>query len=97
MPHKVDPEAKSRIRQEIMRIALKAVSLGWTPELLWEEKFWNIKGVENRPGLIATMRPGDKIVEVTENYISIERSGVVTRFYHPDRPHPWIKKGDCHE
>lgn len=91
----LDPEVKA----EIQRIALEAVSLGWTPDLLWETRFWNItKTGINRPGLAAVMRPGDKIIEVTEDYIAIKsRFGVVNKFYHPDRPHPWLKKGDCHE
>ena len=85
----LDPE----VRAEIQRIALEAISLGWTPELLWEARFWNIvPGAGNRPGLAAVMRPGDKITEVTEDYIAITKaSGIVQRFYHPDRP-PWKRK-----
>ena len=89
----LDPEVKA----EIQRIALEAISLGWTPELLWEARFWNITEAGNRPGLAAVMRLGDTITEVTEDYIAIKsRFGVVNKFYHPDRPHPWIRKGDCH-
>lgn len=99
MQNKQSKPLDSEIRAEIQRIALEALSLGWQPELLWEPRFWNAtleRG--NRPGLAALMKPGDKIIEVTEDYIAIERSsGMVHRFYHPDRPHPWIKKGDCHE
>jgi hypothetical protein len=90
----LDPQVKT----EIQRVLLEALSLGWTPEMLWEARFWNVTEAGNRPGLAAVMWPGDRIIEVTEDYIAIQRaSGVVHRFYHPERPHPWIKKGDCHE
>lgn len=83
-----------RVKAEIQRIALDALSLGWTTELLWEARFWNIKGESgNFPGLAAVMRPGDKIIEVAEDYIAIQKpSGVVHRFYHPGRSHPWARR-----
>lgn len=91
----LDPDIKA----EIQKIALEAISLGWTPELLWETRFWNIiPGAGNRPGLAALMNPGDKLGEITGDYIEIIRpSGTVHRFYHPDRPYPWKKKGDHDE
>lgn len=93
----LDPQVKA----EIQKILLEALSCGWTTDLLWEARFWNsIPGAGNRPGLAAVMRPGDKVIEVTEDYIAIKKpSGVVQKFYHPERPHPWIKikKGDNDE
>ena len=86
----INPEVEAEIR----RIALDAISLGWSPELLWEQKFWNIVNGENRPGLAACLRPGDVITDVTEDYIEIEnsRDGFKTKFYHPDREFPWKRR-----
>ncbi len=85
---RVNPQAAARIR---VREA-EALAVGWTFEQLWESRFWNITNGRNRPGLAATMRPGDKLGEITENYIEIIlKSGVVHRFYHPDRIQPWEK------
>lgn len=90
---------RPEIKTEIQKIVLDAISCGWTVDMLWEARFWNpVPGAGNRLGLAAVMWPGDKIIEVTEDYIAIQRaSGIVHRFYHPERLHPWIKKGDCHE
>ena len=77
-------------KDEIRSIVLDAMGAGWTPELLWMKEFWNVTPEGNKSGLAAVMHPGDKITEVTENYIAIQRpSGVVHKFYHPDRRHPW--------
>jgi len=82
MKRPVSPEVKEEIRS----VVLEALEAGWTPELLWEERFWNITLQGNRPGLAAVMHKGDKIIEVKEDYIAIQRpSGVVHRFFHPDR------------
>lgn len=78
------------IEAEIRRIAQDAIALGWSPELLWGDR-WNIVGIENRPGLAGCMRPGDKITAVTEDYIEILRGEHRTRFYHPDKEFPWKK------
>lgn len=80
-----------RIKAEIRRIAPDAIARGWTSELLWGQEFWNIMNGENRPGLAACMRPGDKITAVTEDYIEILRGEHRTRFYHPDKEFPWKK------
>jgi len=78
-------ELDPRCAEEIQRIAPDAVARGWSPELLWEQRFWNIcAGGENRPGLAALMRPGDRITDVTELYIETTNEGVKQRFYHPD-------------
>lgn len=85
----INPEVEAEIR----RIALDAISLGWSPEMLWETRFWNVKGIENRPGLAAVIGPGDTITEVTEKYIEItSRDGFKTRFYHPDKEFPWKRR-----
>jgi hypothetical protein len=87
-----------QVKAEIQKILLEALSCGWTTDLLWETRFWNITEAGNCPGLAAVMQPGDKLEEVTEGYIEIIRpSGVVHRFYRPGYPHPWIKKGDNDE
>lgn len=80
---------KPEVAAEIRRIAPDAIARGWTSELLWEQKFWNIVDGENQPGLAACMRPGDKITDVTGNYIEISREEKKTRFYHPDKEFPW--------
>lgn len=91
----LDPQVKT----EIQKILLEALSLGWEAQQLWETRFWNIvPGAGNRPGLAACIRPEDRIIEVTEDYIAVQKpSGVVHKFYHPERSHPWIKKGVYHE
>ena len=78
-----------RVKAEIQKIAPYAIARGWASETLWEQKFWNIVDGENRPGLAACMKPGDKITAVTEDYIEICREERRTRFYHPDRSFPW--------
>ncbi|MGI6079264.1 MAG: hypothetical protein ACOYCB_14105 [Fastidiosipilaceae bacterium] len=80
-----------RIKAEIRRIAPDAIARGWTSEMLWENRFWNIVDGVNRSGLAACMRPGDKITDVTGNYIEISREEKKTRFYHPDKEFPWKK------
>ena len=88
----------SQVKAEIQKILLEALSCGWEAQTLWEARFWNITEAGNRPGLAACMRPEDRIIEVTEDYIAVQKpSGAVQKFYHPERPHLWIKKGDCHE
>jgi hypothetical protein len=77
-------------KDEIRSIVLDAMAAGWTPELLWTETFWNVTPEGNKSGLATVMRPKDKIVEVTPDYITIKRpSGVTHKFYHPGRRHPW--------
>ena len=90
--NKQSKQLKPEVEAEIRRIALDAISLGWSPELLWEQKFWNIRGIENRPGLAACLRPEDTITDVTEDYIEISRDGIKTRFYHPEREFPWKRR-----
>lgn len=85
MGNALDPHIKA----EIQRIAPDAVAWGWYPELLWEQRFWNIVGGKNMPGLAACMRPGDRITAVTEDYIETANKGARLRFYHPDREFPW--------
>jgi hypothetical protein len=54
---------------EIERIEGQALALGWSRERLWNSNFWH-----PRPrGLAAVMDAGDRIVEVTGDYIAIER------------------------
>lgn len=72
------------IEAEIRRIAQDAIALGWSPELLWGDR-WNIVGIENRPGLAGCMRLGEIVTDVTEDYIETKHNGVKLKFYHPDR------------
>lgn len=86
---KINPQVVARIRAR----EAEALAAGWTPEQLWESKVWNIISGRNQTGLAATMRLGDQLGLVTENYIEIiRRSGVVHRMYHPDRIQPWEKR-----
>lgn len=52
---------------EIRRIETQALELGWSREHLWGAKFWPIA----ERGLAALMDPGDPIVEVTAETITI--------------------------
>lgn len=86
---KVNPQVAARVRAR----EAEALAAGWSFEDLWESRFWNIVDGMNRPGLVALMFPGDDLGEITKKYIEIIRSsGVVHRFYHPDRDHPWVKR-----
>lgn len=88
MSRPLNPEVEAEIR----RIALDAIDQGWSPEMLWESRFWNIVDGVNRTGLAACMRPGDVITNVTEDYIEICREDRRTRFYHPDRDFLWRRR-----
>ena len=79
------------VKAEIQKIAPYAIARGWSPEMLWESRFWNIVDGVNRTGLAACMRPGDRITAVTGDYIEISREEKKTRFYHPDKEFPWKK------
>ena len=85
---KVNHEVAARIRAK----QAQALAAGWSLELLWETRFWNIgSDGKNRPGLAALLKPGDDIGAVTKNCIEIIRpSGIIHRFYHPDHEQPWI-------
>jgi len=76
----------SLVKEKIRARVLDALAAGWTPEELWEERFWNFTEKGNRPGLMACMRPEQDIGEITPEYIELYRDDpvyarVVSRFY----------------
>ena len=87
-PPKVTSEVAARIRAR----ETEALAAGWSWELLWETRVWNIgTDGKNRTGLAALLRAGYDIGKITENHIEITTpSGLVHRFYHPDKEQPWI-------
>jgi len=54
------------IRAKIEAIEPEARRLGWPPELLWNASFWDLPR-----GLAAVLDPGDEIVEVTSEIITV--------------------------
>jgi hypothetical protein len=62
----MDPD----VRAEISRIESEALGLGWPAERLWARLFWP---VEER-GLASVLEPGDRIAEVTREFVLIEKS-----------------------
>lgn len=88
--NKVDPEVAARIRAR----EEQALACGWSRDLLWDTRVWNIgSDGKNRPGLAALLSPKDYIGEITENYIEIINwpGGFKHRYYHPDRQQPWVR------
>jgi hypothetical protein len=62
----------------------RALELGWTDEHLAE--------------LASLLRPGDRLGEVTVQYVEIvRRFGAAQKFYNPDAPQPWrlIREDPC--
>lgn len=79
------PKIPDAVVAEISRIEAEALAAGWKREELWESKLWAITpNGANRCGLAAVLHPGDKVVEVTGERISIRRkSGVEQNFWKP--------------
>ncbi|HOK46105.1 MAG TPA: hypothetical protein PLK67_09250 [Bryobacteraceae bacterium] len=74
-------------------ISERALSLGWRRERLYGT---GGKGsLDPRCGLVCSLKPGDRIGEVTAQSIEIilpSPSKVRHRFYNPDVEQPWIKR-----
>lgn len=68
-PKQIPPEVASEIR----RIEVQALRLGWSSERLWNYRFWPDRGVEPR-GLASMMDPGDHVIEVTADFMLIDKS-----------------------
>jgi|SRR5271155_3754172 len=73
--------------QEIARIESEAVELGWSRERLWNGAFWPHSRKQPR-GLASTLDPGDRIAEVTVDFMLIEKSNS-----HLDRLRFWRLDG----
>ena len=76
---------------EIRSREAEALALGWTKELLYGEKRWNIVNLQNRTGLAAIMQSYYEIGDITPDYIETYRfrhgTKIVQKFLHPDRLH----------
>jgi hypothetical protein len=68
-PHEKQREIDSEVVTELERIERQAFALGWPRERLWNANFW----YPWPRGLAAVMDAGDRIVEVTREYIRVER------------------------
>jgi hypothetical protein len=70
-----DPPAEipAAIASEIRRIESQALVLGWHRERLWNHRFWPHRAGKPR-GLASVLDPGDRIIEVTADFILIEKS-----------------------
>ncbi len=65
----IDPAIVSKIK----RVEAEALRLGWNPARLWNFSFWP-HTAKNPRGLASVMDPGDRVVEVTADCITIEKS-----------------------
>jgi hypothetical protein len=76
---RLDPSIES----EIKLIEWEALRLGWTRDRLWNSRFWP-HSFDHPRGLASILEAGDRIVEVTSDYIAIRRGdgrGTVQRFW----------------
>jgi len=79
-PQTSHDQIESAVAAEIRRVEPQARSLGWSQWRLWESRFW-----PGPRGLAALMEPGDQIMEVTTEWIRIQkRHGIQQRFFHFD-------------
>ncbi|MFZ0680771.1 hypothetical protein [Candidatus Binatus sp.] len=80
------PTIPAAIALEIKGIESQALALGWPRERLWSFAFWPHRGGEPR-GLASVMDPGDDVIEVTADFMLIEKSnsrGERLRFWRTD-------------
>jgi TubC N-terminal docking domain len=66
-------EIPTAIASQIKRIESQAFALGWRSERLWNFQFWPDRGGQPR-GLASVMDPGDRVVEITREFVLIEKS-----------------------
>ena len=84
-PATASPEALAMVDA----IREQALGLGWKEERLYAAG----KPLCPQSGLAAYLNPGDRIGEVTREYIQvILRSNIYQRFYNPDTDQPWVRK-----
>ena len=83
-PSAVIPAA---IAREIRRVVSQALALGWRSERLWNFQFWPHRGSSPR-GLASVMDPEDHVIEVTVDFILINKSDS-----RPDRVRFWRTDG----
>jgi hypothetical protein len=78
-----DQRIPREIATEIRRIEADAYRLGWTRERLWNRDFWPHTR-SNPRGLASVLSPGDRIVEVTEQFINLKSQRNSLRFFRWD-------------
>jgi len=66
-------EIPAMLAAEIARIESNALRLGWSPERLWNYRFLPHRAGEPR-GLASVMDPGDHVIEVTADFMLIDKS-----------------------
>jgi hypothetical protein len=64
------PKVDSEVAAEISRIETQAQRLGWPNQRLWGSAYWPVEA----RGLAAVLDRGDRIAEVTDEYLVIEKS-----------------------
>jgi hypothetical protein len=65
------------VKQELERIWPEAERLGWPQQRIWGASFWPAAG----RGLAAVLEPEDRVVEVTNDFITIvKRDGTRSHF-----------------
>jgi hypothetical protein len=65
---RMHPALHPRVAAEITRIEPQALALGWPAWRLWGAEFW-----PGPRGLAAILDPGDQLVEVVADHMTIER------------------------
>jgi hypothetical protein len=68
-----DHHLDAAIGAAILEIERKALSLGWEYERLWNPDFWP-HNTERPRGLASVLSPGDELVEVTRDFIVINKT-----------------------
>lgn len=92
-PTRSEPAAKDEIVAKVDAIRDQALSLGWTLDQLYATGTSGKFGLSLRGGLLAGLKPGDQIGEVTQQAIEIIlASGVRQRFYNLRVDQPWIRR-----
>ncbi len=91
-PTRLESAAKDEIVAKVDAISDQALSLGWTLDQLYATGTSGKFGLSLRGGLLACLKPGDQIGEVTPQSIEIILSnGVRQRLYNLRVDQPWIR------
>lgn len=68
-----DAHIPAAVATEIRRIEAEALALGWRAERLWRRTFWPHTHLDPR-GLASVIDAGDRLIDVTADSITIEKS-----------------------
>jgi hypothetical protein len=85
VPAASHPLLNPQVRDEIARVAADAKAKGWSDGALW-----NMERVGDEPrGLASLMNPGDKILDVRPDFISVQKRLGVMKYWNPAAGGDW--------